>query len=492
MTRSLGSLASTTCLAAGLVGLFTPLQAQPAPAVPARSALGVRVFNVREQGAQGNGETLDTEALNRAVEACAAAGGGQVLFPAGRYLSGTVRLRSHVALVLEAGATLVGTTNLTRYQQPSLPDFMPEAKWGKWHRALVLGEGVEDVSITGQGTIDGNRVFDPTGEEHMRGPHAIVLVNCRGVTFRDISILDAANYAMFLQVTDQVEVRNVKFTGGWDGVHFRGAPDHPCRDINILGCQFYTGDDSIAGRYWDRVVISGCVVNSSCNGIRLIGPATRLTIQDCLFYGPGLRPHRSSARTNMLSGIILQPGAWDATRGLLDDVLIDNVTMHHVAAPVDIWLKKGNTAGRITVSRLSATAVYRAAMSVENWSDTPLTNVVFRAVNVEFDGGGTAAQADRTVKSPGVDSRPLPAWGLYARNVEGLTLEDVRFTCTQDDFRPVLVAEGVQRLSLDHFKFTQVPGVTEPIRLTNVVQMRVRETELGAAGPGSGWQKRAN
>ena len=78
--------------------------------------------------------------------------------------------------------------------------------------------------------------------------------------------------------------------------------------MSIVGCQFYTGDDSIAGRYWDNVLISDCIVNSSCNGIRLIGPATHLIVHDCLFYGPGVQPHRTSNRYNMLAGINLQPG----------------------------------------------------------------------------------------------------------------------------------------------------------------------------------------
>src|SRR5436189_3435474 len=265
-------------------------------------------FKITDFGGKGDGRTLNTGAINKAIEACAAAGGGQVVIPPGRFLSGTIRLRSHVTLFVAAGATLIGSTNLDLYQQPTIPSFMPEAKWGKWHRALIIGENLEDVAIAGQGIIDGNRVFDPTGEEHMRGPHTILFVNCRGFEIRDISILDAANYAIFFQASDDVEVRDVKITGGWDGIHFRGAPQKWCHRVKIIHCQFYTGDDSIAGRYWQDTLISGCILNSSCNGIRLIGPATHLIVDDCLFYGPGQRPHRTGGRTNMLSGIILQPG----------------------------------------------------------------------------------------------------------------------------------------------------------------------------------------
>jgi len=432
--------------------------------------LDARTIDIRAHSAKGDGQTLDTVAIQSAIDACRDAGGGQVTFPAGRYLSGTIHLRSKVALWFEAGATLVGTTNLSEYRQPAVPDFMPEAKWGKWHRALLLGENVEDVTLAGPGVIDGNKVFDPTGEEKMRGPHTLVFVNSRRVTVRDLTFLDAANYAVFFQVSDDVEFRNVKFIGGWDGIHWRGAPDRWCDNVKILGCQFYTGDDAIAGRYWNNTVIQDCLINSSCNGIRLIGPATRLTIANNLFRGPGEQPHRTSGekrRTNMLSGIILQPGAWDATRGPLDDVLLANNVMQHVASPVTLWTKPGNTVGKFTISGLTATGVYRSALSVESWADEPITNVVIRNAQIEFAGGGKAWPANQIVKGPGVDARPLPAWGLYARNVQTLTLEDVRFSLAEDDTRPAIYADRVERLTLDGFRFTQVSGVTEPLVATN-------------------------
>jgi len=427
-------------------------------------------FDVREHGAAGDGQVSATMAIQAAIDACALAGGGQVLFPPGRYCSGTIHLRSGVTLHLEAGARLIGTTNLSDYAQPKPPDYMPEAKWGKWHRGLIVGENLEDVAITGPGVIDGNKVFDPTGEERMRGPHTIIFVNCRRFTVRDVTIVDAANYAVFFEISDDVEIRNVKIVGGWDGVHWRGAPERWCQNVSIIGCQFFTGDDAIAGRYWNNTVIKDCLINSSCNGIRVIGPATRLTIANNLFRGPGEQPHRTSgakARTNMLSGIILQPGAWDATSGPLDDVMLADNVMQNVASPVTLWTKPGNTVGRVAVSGLNATGVYRSALSFESWADEPITNVVIRNAQIEFTGGGTAVQSQQPVKGPGVDARSLPAWGLYARNVQTLSLEDVRFSLAANDFRPVILADRVERLNLANFNYPRVPGVTNSVVKTN-------------------------
>ena len=439
------------------------------------------VFSIRDYGAAGDGKTLDTAAINKAVQACATAGGGQVLFPPGTYLSGTVHLKSHVTLMLAAGARLVGSTNLGHYQHYAAPEGTPEARSPQWHRALILGDGVHDVTIAGAGTIDGNKVHDPQGEEKMRGPHTIILGNCRNVTLRDVALTDSANYAVLIEFSEHVDVRGVKFTGGWDGVHFRGWTARPCRNLAIVGCQFFTGDDAIAGRFVENLLVTNCTINSSCNGIRIIGPATHMIVHDCLFYGPGVHPHRTQSRRNMLSGIILQPGAWGASDGPLDDVLISDVTMKSVASPVMIWLKRaGNTADRITVSRLSATGVYRAAASVESWSDTPVGRVVLRDVSLEFTGGGTATQSRAAARPPDVDSRALPAWGVYARNVKTLRLENVRLGCAKDDLRSAIVCQGVERLTLDGVRLPRAAGAAEPLALEDVGRVDRRDVDAGS------------
>lgn len=161
-------------------------------------------FLVTKFGAAADDAIPDTTAIQAAIDACGAAGGGRVLFPIGTCLSGTVRLRSGVELHLPEGARLKGVKDLDACAGFLAAEGTPKLPQSRWHRGLLVGENLRDVAFTGQGVIDGNQVFDPQGEEKMRGPHTILLGHCRRVTLRDVTIHDSANYAfLFFRAPDQ-------------------------------------------------------------------------------------------------------------------------------------------------------------------------------------------------------------------------------------------------------------------------------------------------
>ena len=127
----------------------------------------------------------------------------------------------------------------------------------------------------------------------------------------------------------------------------------------------------------------------------------------------------------MLAAVALQPGAWDPTEGVLDDVHLSDLAIQNVSTPFHFALKGNNTVGSIEVRKVQARNVYRAPCTIESWNAHPFTNVVFSDVTIEFAGGGTEQDARLPIKPPGVDAGKLPIWGFYARNVENLTLENV-------------------------------------------------------------------
>ena len=130
------------------------------------------------------------------------------------------------------------------------------------------------------------------------------------------------------------------------------------------------------------------------------------------------------------------------------------------------------------VDGLNASGVYRSAFSVESWAEQPVSEVVLRNAQLEFAGGGRVWADGEAVKGPGVDARPLPAWGLYARNVDKLTVEDVRLSTLAEDTRPVVFAEQVKRLRLDNFRFMENPQVKRTLQTNAVERLELEQTKL--------------
>jgi len=404
------------------------------------------IFNIRNYGARGDGKFINTQAINKAVEACSHAGGGKVVVPSGTYLTGTIQLKSHITLLLEKGAILKGVSDLNAYQSYNTRNS---------GRALILGIGVNNVSITGNGYIDGDHVFDAQGEQQIRGPHTILFSESRNLSFDGFTIVNASNYAFLAYDIENAVFSNLTISQGWDGIHIRRG-----KHMIIHNCSFLTGDDAIAGGYWENMVITDCRISAACNGIRMIMPANGLTISHCTFSGPGA-PHRSSKekRTNMLTGILLQPGHWNSAPGFTDKVHIHDIRINNVNTPLMMTLNEGNDAGSILIERLTAIQVKAHAASVESWKGGVFDELIFRDVSIEYVGHPDASLADTPLRHPPIDSRILPCWAMFVRNVKKINFENVELKLIGTDARPAMIFDNVAST-----KFTEVnyPGKDNP------------------------------
>jgi polygalacturonase len=398
-------------------------------------------FNITEFGAVGDGKTLDTVAINKAIQACCDAGGGQVHVGAGNYLTGTILMQSDVTLYLAAGAQIIGTSELDKYVTPVYQD-----KPSKWHRGLILLESVQDVCICGQGTINGNKVFDPEGEEHMRGPHAMCSINSRDIQVRDVHVTDAANYAMMFRACDSIDVNNVTVKGGWDGVHVRGIPDKHSQGVTVTNSRFFTGDDCIAGAYTDDILVNNCILNTACNGVRWIGPGKDMLFTNLTIFGGSRHPHRTTGRMHTLAGITIQPGAWGPMPGILDGIRIHNITMHGVGCPLWCLVKKGGSIGKIDISHITATDTRIGAVCLESWVDNPIESVAIRDCKFSYDHVPVMEASDELVVFPSFDIRPVPAWGLYVKHVRNLCLDNLRLQGPPGDSRSAVIVERIEKL----------------------------------------------
>lgn len=250
---------------------------------------------------------LMTKRIQFAIDSCVKAGGGTVVFTAGTYISGTIQLKSHVALQFDKGAILQGSEDYKDYEQD----------------AFIFGTDLSDVAISGEGIIDGVDCFNPKGEEGFRGPHCIRLINCRNISFKDFMIKNSANWAINLRNCSFGEVEKVSIRGGHDGLHTRF-----CTNFKVYDCDFRTGDDAFAGNDNRDFIVTNCKINTSCNGFRI--GCYNLTVKHCQLWGPGESIHKIQKRNNMLAAFVhfspkddhpeLVSGNW-----LIEDVTIDQV-----------------------------------------------------------------------------------------------------------------------------------------------------------------------
>jgi hypothetical protein len=422
-------------------------------------------FDVRHYGAVGNGTTPDTAAFMRAIQAVAAAGGGTVFVPAGTYLSATIRLADNVTLWLDAGATILGVKDPAQYQSSTASD--------EWYKALILARGARNVALMGAGTVDGNRVFNPKGEEHMRGPHAILFQDCVDIAVRGIHVKDAGNYAVIVRSTQGIQIDGITVHGGWDGINM-----HDVRNATISNCRLFTGDDSLAGSYWENVTVDNCILNSACNPVRVGG--RNVLISNCVMYGPAESEHGTSLRRHVEAGFQILPQNSRASNkyvkpGPVDNMVLSNNTMINVRTPFYVAYSadapySGNNLGvnRIVINNLTVLNAGKTPFYVSAPPDNPAKSIVLNNVRITFAGGGSEEQAEGQGFSP---FSILESYAVYARNVEHLELHDVRADFTQPDTRPAIFGENIGTLELDRFQAAHQPDGAPALQFAGIQRL---------------------
>jgi len=448
------------------------------PAARAQSSPPATVFDVRNYGAKGDGVTLNTAALNKAIEVCASAGGGTVYVPAGKYVSGTVHLKSNVTLWLDSGATILGSANMADYDE-AVPGYVA-ARPGKWYSSLVMGQDLDNVAIIGRGVIDGRKTFNPQGEENLRGPHGLYLLNCRDFTVRDITIRDSGNYNTIFIGCRRGNIQGISVFGGWDGIHFRYV-----RDVTISNCKLFTGDDSLAGEMWQNVTIDNCILNSSCQPLRIGGQ--NVLISNTLIYGPGQNEHRTTGRHDTLSGVLhwaarpLGPGekrpeGYDPLP--TDNIILNAVTMRNIRTPFNMDDRGGRGSmgiKNITLSNLTVVDGGKYPFSLSGNPDNPVESLVLNNVRITSEGGIAAKQADGYSINESA--------GFSFRNIKHVELSNVRLDFKDKDARARLIASNVGTLELDRFAVADDPEAFAPFVLEKVGQVVVNGQPAHAMTP---------
>lgn len=345
---------------------------------------------------RGGKPVLCTEAINRAI--AKAGEGDTVVIGAGTWTTATIHLKSHLTLLIEKEAIVVAasdpecydayrpTHDMSRYDTGAGTRNANLTSDARWTRALILGQNVEEVTLCGGGTIDGRHIEDPLGEEQMRGPHTLLLAEAKNVRVEGVRIVRAANYAVLGYELKDCQFLRLSIEEGWDGIHIRGG-----EGIVIADCDIATGDDALAGGYWQGMEIRRCRLNSSCNGLRIIEPSEQVIVSECQIYGPGRFPHRTRlerpiaeplpAGHDLIYGIVIEPGAWGKAPGRTDGIVIENVSIDNSWAPVAYSMGEDNTCGSLTMKNVAGTHIRGVAQPVnrqdcvKSWEVMTLQNV---------------------------------------------------------------------------------------------------------------------
>jgi polygalacturonase len=221
-------------------------------------------FNVRDFGAVGDGTNKDTAAFQKALDACAVAGGGEVVVPAGNYLIGSVQLGNRTRLRLEKDSVITGSSEINDYP---LMDIRWEGRWQPGRRALIYAANVDDTGILGPGRIEGNRAV--AAPQNPRGVVILEPVSCNHVRWEGFTVTQGGNWATHPTYCTGVTIKNVNITGDRDGIDVDS-----CRNVRIENCDLDCGDDCISLK-------SG----RGLDGARLGKPTEDVLITRCNMHG---------------------------------------------------------------------------------------------------------------------------------------------------------------------------------------------------------------
>ena len=458
-------------------------------------ALFAEDFDVTKYGAVGNGKTLNTIFIQKAIDECNKSGGGKVVFPAGIYLSATIELKDNVTLHLKKDARLLGTTDIEQYRNldPFTEGLGIDVGW-----ALLVAVDARNIGIEGEGAIDGQgsklkaehilKDTRPEGQRWGRRPFLIRIVRCTGVTVKDITLNYAAAWTSHYFQSKNIEIENVKIVSV--GVaHNDGIGIDGCQDVQIKNCDVVSGDDALVFKTTSskmgckNITVTGMRLKSNQAGIKMgtesMAPFEDIKISNCHIYD------------TKNGGIKL----FTVDGAHLRNIVISDITMSEVRTPMLFRLgsrlnvfRKGQdtkqstgTFENVVIRNVKAKAADSAQLKPPSGiliTGVPghyITDLTLENIEIELLGTGTAENA-RHVVPEAIDQYPevktfgpvIPAYGVWARHVKGLKLKNITFRIKNNDLRPVFICEDGKDLEVTGWNIPSTTGAPSIIRLENV------------------------
>ena len=462
--------------------------------------------DVRDFGAVGDGKTVNTLGIQQAIDHCAGRGGGTVIVAGGRYVTGTIYLKSFVVMSVEAGAALLGSTSISDYALDTGKNFYV----GESHmdRCLIFARECRDIGIVGRGIIDGQGGIGnfPNKDDRLKQrPMMIRFVGCAGIRMRDIQLRNPAAWTTAWLYCNDVVVDGVSIesqaNSNGDGLDFDG-----CQNVRVSNCAFNTSDDSLCLQTsnpqfpCNGIVVENCIMHSKWAAMRFgllsVGNFENVLVTNCVF------------RDITDAGFKIQM----CEGGTMRNMSFSNIVMQNVPRPLFLTLSRHRRnvdlpegvppVGRIENLRFSHLRVDNS-QSGESRSGFFISGLAERCSEyVSFDdivftaaGGGTAEEgklrllpefSDELTKGIQPEFFHLgehwPFSCLCARHVKGLTLKDIRFSYARQDDRPAVVLDDAESVDL---RAVTVPESEKAESLLRLQDVRRFSMDLSSGGYGA-------
>ena len=487
------------------------------------SVLGI--FDVRKYGAAGDGKTVDTPAVNRAIEAAAGAGGGMVVFPPGSYLCFSIHLKSQVHLHLLQGSAIVAADSplpgeQTGYRSGVYDAAEPDTEWdafqdyghNHWHNSLLWGEDIHDISITGPGLIWGKGLSDGRSKKDQGGPFvaeqpgvgnkAIALKNCHNVVFRDFSILKGGHFGLLLTGVDNLTIDNLKIDTDRDGIDI-----DCCQNVRVSNCTVNSPwDDGICpkssyalgyARPTRNVTISNCWVTGDYE----LGSVLDGTFKRFPESSHAWRTGRIKCGTESNGGFInitISNCIFDGCQGYalesvdgahMEDITITNSTMRNLSSgPIFMRLgarlrgpketTKVGTIKRILISNLTCyNAPQRVSSILSGIPGFSIEDIKLSNIYIESVGGAPSEdvqiqpqELENKYPEPGMFGA-MPASGFFLRHIRNIEMSHVEIAISNPDPRPAFHLQSVERA--DFFAINAPVGPNGAFALHDVKDLRI-------------------
>lgn len=420
-----------------------------------------QVFDITAYGAVGNGTTLNTTAIQAAIDACHAAGGGTVLVPSGNFLTGTLILKSNVNFHISQGGTITGSTNINHYpiinpQKRTYTDNYPQ-------RSVFYAEGQHNIAVTGEGTFHGNGQSVAFLLDQANRPYGFRFFSCSNVRYEGLTLRHSGFWMMHNFDIDTLVIKNLTIVnhgfGNNDGVNIDCS-----RNVLVDSVFADCNDDPMVIKTSsllssENIEIKNCTVATYSRALKIgtetNGAVKNVHLHDCVVQQSTLGPLSNQASCGINLAIV--------DGGSMENVLVENVSMTGINTP--FFIRLGNRARKYTdtaatpgvgyvrnveLRNITATASSNITSSITGIPNYYTKNILLQNIDVTFPGGYPVVNSNFTVPEkengkPEADmfGDTLPAAGLYIRHVDSIRLQNVCFHPLQYDQRPSLYLDDV-------------------------------------------------